>query len=264
VLWPGIDGEDGHDSYGAPYGTEADVDDGVVKGKTDMAATTYRKHPVSFVRFWRREKNGVRCIGEGGERKEDLTRNRSNTSGSPGDDGGGRKPRRSLAVGEDKDEEVDDFELDSLRASDEEIQSGEGKLLVALAWRGEAGGDGTPAFCSRAKPSPFSFVEKGKGRECRRCRCVCGEESSTSREKGRVEGSRWGVSSCHDCGLPCANREHLLEILRRASERFGLSGRWPYLDYKDSGLTISRKFEIDLQEGKKRALKRKEERFYNL
>jgi hypothetical protein len=91
---------------------------------------------------------------------------------------------------------------------------------------------------------------------------VCGEESSTSREKGRVEGSRWGVSSCHDCGLPCANREHLLEILRRASERFGLSGRWPYLDYKDSGLTISRKFEIDLQEGKKRALKRKEERFY--
>jgi hypothetical protein len=119
VLWPGIDGEDGHDSYGAPYGTEADVDDGVVKGKTDMAATTYRKHPVSFVRFWRREKNGVRCIGEGGERKEDRTRNRSNTSGSPGDDGGGRKPRRSLAAGEDKDEEVDDFELDSLRASDE-------------------------------------------------------------------------------------------------------------------------------------------------
>jgi hypothetical protein len=76
--------------------------------------------------------NGVKSVGEGGEKKEDLTRNGSNTSGSPEDEGGGRKPRRSLAVGEDKDEEVDDFELDSSRAYVEEIQSDEGKLLVAL------------------------------------------------------------------------------------------------------------------------------------
>jgi hypothetical protein len=120
VLRPGIDGEDGHEPYGAPYETESDVDDGVVKGKTNMAATTYRKHPVSFVRFWRRKK-GVKSVGGGGEKKEDLTRNRSNISGSPEDEVGGRKPRRSLAVGEDKDEEVGDFELDSSRAYVEEI-----------------------------------------------------------------------------------------------------------------------------------------------
>jgi hypothetical protein len=54
-------------------------------------------------------------------------------------------------------------------------------------WLGEreAGVDGAPAFCSQAKPSLFSFVEKG-------CKCcVCGKESSTSKEKGTQE-SGWG------------------------------------------------------------------------
>lgn len=70
---------------------------------------------LTFVRFWRPE-NEVRCVWEGKEKKKDLTRNRSNTSGRPEDDEGSRKPRRSVAAGDGVDEELDDSLIDSLRA----------------------------------------------------------------------------------------------------------------------------------------------------
>jgi hypothetical protein len=99
-------------------------------------------------------------------------------------------------VGDEDGEEDDDFVIDLKLSWVDEIQRDEEQLVVALAWRGEAGAVGEPGFCRRAKPSPFSSVKKGKGRECGRCRCVCvcGDDSSTSREGVMKEASRSRVS----------------------------------------------------------------------
>jgi hypothetical protein len=98
----------------------------------------------SFVRFWHRGE-GIRCVGEKGEKKEDLTRNRSNTLGKPEELGGGRKTRRNVAVGDDVGDELDDSLIDSLRACVEEVQRRTAELWMASAWRAVAGNDGTTA-----------------------------------------------------------------------------------------------------------------------
>jgi hypothetical protein len=71
---------------------------------------------------------------EDGEKEHHLTRKLMDTSAGVEEVGGGRKDGIS-AGGEDEEVvPVDDFELDSLCASVEEIQNDEEKFLVALAW----------------------------------------------------------------------------------------------------------------------------------
>lgn len=71
--------------------------------------------------------------GKKGKRKMDLTRGRSNTSGKPEDDGGGRKPRRSVAVGEENGDVAVKAELYSGRSWVEKVQRLTAKLEMVAA-----------------------------------------------------------------------------------------------------------------------------------
>jgi hypothetical protein len=77
---------------------------------------------TNFVRV-RHQRKMVGFHREMVEKKEDLTRNTMVNSGRAENVGDGRKLRRSMVVGDDKDQEVDDSLPDSLRARVHEIQS---------------------------------------------------------------------------------------------------------------------------------------------
>jgi hypothetical protein len=70
---------------------------------------------------------------EEGEEGHHITRKTMNTSTGTDEAGGGRKPRRSKAVGDDVDEELADSSIDSLRVCVGEDQGRTTELEVPSA-----------------------------------------------------------------------------------------------------------------------------------
>jgi hypothetical protein len=85
-----------------------------------------------YVRFWRRRKVG-KLGSEEGEKGHHLTRKPMNTSAGADEVGGGRKPRRSMAAGEENDDMDVDFVADWMCACVDEHQGRTAEMEVALA-----------------------------------------------------------------------------------------------------------------------------------